>query len=346
MRTICILALILAIGAVDAAAEPDLKGKTVLMVIGFAPGGGTDAAGRLIAGNLGRHLPGQPHVTVQNVPGADGASALNYFVQRSKSDGLMITMGSGSQVDPLHYRKPQAMYDPTSFAYIGGAGRGGTALVINKQAEARLFDKTAAPVVMGSLSGMPRSGMQAAAWGKEFLGWNLKWVLGYRGTNDLSVALERGEIDMTSTGSVPLIAKLVDTGKVKVLAQSGTMENGKLVPRAEFGDAPVLPVLLEGKIQNTIAARSFEYWAALNSLDKWLALPPNTPQPLVDAYREGYAKMAADAQFVERRSTIADDFALIPHEEVKAWVQKLASIPAEAIDYIPVMLRGQGIQAD
>src|SRR6266508_4643721 len=166
------------------------------LLLGCSAGGGTDLAGRLIAAHLGKYLPGQPGMIAQNMPGADGLSALNYFVEQTKPDGLSISMGSGSQVDPLHYRKPQAKYDPAKFAFIGGVGRGGTALVINKEAEARLFDSSAAPVIMGSLSGMPRSGMQQAAWGKEFLGWNLKWVIGYRGTGDLTVALERGEIDM------------------------------------------------------------------------------------------------------------------------------------------------------
>ena len=344
--TMSIVGLMFCCSTVAAESEADFKNKAILMVVGFAPGGGTDAAGRLIAGSLGRQLPGGPTVTVQNVPGADGASALNYFVQRSKPDGLMITMGSGSQVDPLHYRKPQARYDPKNFAFIGGAGRGGTALVINKQAERRLLDSASPPVIMGSLSGMPRSGMQSAAWGKEFLGWNLKWVVGYRGTNELTGALERDEIDMTSTGSVPLIEKLVGTGRFKILTQSGTMENGKLGPRAEFGDALVISHLVEGKIQDPTAARSFAYWANLNAMDKWLALPPNTPQPLVNAYRVAFKKIVDDPVFNQRRSSVADDFTLAPHEEVEAWVRNLASTPPEAIEYISVMLRGQGIQVD
>ena len=348
MRRSGFLTLALLLGASAAIAQTDVTfhGKSVVMVVGFAPGGGTDAAGRLIAASLARQLPGEPNVVVQNVPGADGAAALNYFVQRAQPDGLTITMGSGSQVDPLHYRKPQAKYDPTKFEFIGGAGRGGTALVISKEAEKRLLDRNAAPVVMGSLSGMPRSGMQSAAWGKEFLGWNVKWVLGYRGTNDLAVALERGEIDMTSTGSIPLIEKLLDLGKFKILSQSGTMENGRLVPRAEFKDAVLIPVAIEGRIKDPIASKSFDYWANLNAMDKWLALPPGTPKAIVDAYRIAYEKLADDSVFIERRKNVGDDFTLASHQDVKAWVQALARTPTEAIDYISVMLRGQGVQVD
>src|SRR5262249_62385870 len=113
--------------------------------------------------------------------------------------GQPSAQNSRSPADPLNRRKPQSHYDPTKFAVIGGAGRGGVLLVINKEAERRLHDRQARPVVMGSLSGLPRSGMQMTAWGIEYLGWNARWITGYPGTAQLIVALERGEIDMTST---------------------------------------------------------------------------------------------------------------------------------------------------
>jgi len=273
-------------------------------------------------------------------------SALNFFVQQVKPDGLTITMGSGSQVDPLHYRKPQAKFDPTKFAFIGGIGRGGTALMISKDAEKRLFDKNASPVIMGSLSGMPRSGMQTTAWGKEFLGWNAKWVVGYRGTSELAVALERGEIDMTATGSIPLIQRLIETGRFKILAQSGTTENGRIGPRAEFGNAPVVPIMMQGKIKDPLAAKSFDYWATLNAMDKWLALPPGTPPAIVDVYRQAFDTMVKDPRFIERGKTATDDFAPTTYQEVEAWVQALGRTAPEAIDFISVMLRGQGVNVE
>jgi tripartite-type tricarboxylate transporter receptor subunit TctC len=332
----------LGLSPVRAQEAVSFQGKQILMVIGFAAGGGTDAAGRLIAASLRKHLPGEPPIVVQNVPGADGMVALNYFVQQTKPDGLTITMGSGSQIDPLHYRKPQSKFDPATFHYIGGAGKGGTALVINRDAEKRVFDKQADPAIMGSLSGMPRSGMQMTAWGKQFAGWNVKWVVGYRGTSDLTVALERGEIDMTATGSVPLVQRLLATGRFKILAQSGIMEHGTFVPRPEFGAAPVIARELAGKISDPVAAKGFEYWSALNSMDKWLALPPDTPQPIVDAYRKAFVAMAADPDYLQRGS----DYAPTTYQDVETLVQTLARTPQESIDFIAGMLRGQGLAAE
>src|SRR5690349_19112691 len=195
-----------------AAQAPLFHGKTVTVIVGYAAGGGTDTFARLVAGSLATQLPGAPTVIVRNIPGADGITAMNYFVGQVAPDGYTLAVNASTTADPLNWRKPQAHFDPTKFAVIGGAGRGGVLLVINKDAEHRLYDKTAQPVIMGSLSGLPRSGMQMTAWGIEYLDWNARWITGYRGTSELMIALERGEIDMTSTGNLFHVQKLIDTG--------------------------------------------------------------------------------------------------------------------------------------
>ena len=174
MRQLAIIGLGLILGAPVACAEEPVsfKGKTITMIVASAPGGGTDTSGRLIAPLLANLLPGQPSVIVRNIPGAEGVTAMNYFVKQVAPDGLTITMGSTTQADPMLYRKPQSQFDPTKFSPIGGVGRGGTVLLIRKEAEARLHDRSAKPVIMGALSGVPRSGMQMTAWGIAYLDWN------------------------------------------------------------------------------------------------------------------------------------------------------------------------------
>jgi tripartite-type tricarboxylate transporter receptor subunit TctC len=341
-----IACLMLAAGAVRA--EPvSFKGRPITMVIGYPPGGGTDLSGRLIASFLAAHLPGEPSVIVQNLPGADGLTAMNYFVQQVKPDGFTLTMGSVSEAEPTHYRTPQAHFDPTRFGFIGGAGRGGSALVINRDAESRLYDKKAPPVIMGTTSGAPRSNMAMAAWGREFLGWNLKWVAGYRGTNELFLALERGEVEMTATGNLAPIAKLLATGKFKIFAQTGSRRESEFIGRAEFGDAPLMPRLIAGGIADPTAGEAFDYWLELHSgAEKWLALPPAVPAPMVDSYREAFRQMVQDPAFIERGKTIADDFTPIAYPDVERWMKKLGRTSDAAIDFITVMMRRQGARKE
>jgi len=326
------------------AEEPfSLKGKTVTMVIGFPAGGGTDLVGRAVATYLEKYLPGNPAIIPKNVPGADGVTAMNFIAQQTVPDGLTVTTSANTAADPLNYRKPQVHYTPTDFEVVGGGGRGGEVLLINKEAEKRLYDKKAAPVVMGSLGGVPRSGMQMTTWGIELLDWNAKWVIGYRGTNELTLALERGEIDMTATGNLYLIQKLLDTGKFKILVQSGTLKNGVLSPRPDFGDAPLMVKALEGKLNDPVVSKAFEYWTAIALTDKWIALPPKTPKNIVDAYRAAYKQISQDAEFLGGIRKISEDFVPLSAAEVEKLLTTLTSLPPEATGYMTNILRKQGL---
>jgi hypothetical protein len=218
--------------------------------------------------------------------------------------------------------------------------------MINKQAEARLLGQ-GMPAIMGTTSGAPRSNMEMAAWGREFLGWNLKWVIGYRGTNDLFLALERGEIDMSATGNLAPIVKLMANGRFKLLVQSGLLKDGRLTTRPEFTDAPLISTLMAGRISDPVAARAFDYWMAVHAgPEKWLALAPQTPEPIITAYRDAFDKAVLDSEFLARSKKVADDFTPIRYPDVETWMKTLGATPDEAIDYISAMTRRQGAGAE
>jgi hypothetical protein len=334
--------------AASAAAAEDavsFKDKTITMIVASSAGGGTDTSGRLIAPLLANRLPGKPTVIVRNVPGAQGITAMNYFVRQVVPDGLTATMASNTIADPLLFRRPQSQFDPTTFRTVGGVGRGGTTLVIRRDAKDRLYGR-GAPLIMGALGGVPRSGMLMTAWGIEFLGWNVRWVLGYRGTNELMIALERGEIDMTSTANLFQIQKLLDGGKIGFLSQSGSLRQGRIVPRPEFGSAPIFATMMQGRIKDPLIQQAFDYWASMTSLDKWLALPPKTPDAIARAYRDAYASAFTDPAFAELGKNISEDFAPVAYEDVDFLIGKSAAAQPQAISYISTMLRKQGVEAE
>jgi tripartite-type tricarboxylate transporter receptor subunit TctC len=159
-------------------APVSFQGKTINMIIGYGAGGSLDNYGRLIAPYLTQRLPGNPTIVIRNVTGADGVVGLNSFYTQAKPDGLTITIGGATQVDPLHFLSANAVYDVAKLALVGGNTRAGTAVVISKEAKPRLLDPKAKPAVMGALAAV-RTGMQSTLWGAEYLGWNAKWVLGY-----------------------------------------------------------------------------------------------------------------------------------------------------------------------
>jgi tripartite-type tricarboxylate transporter receptor subunit TctC len=321
----------------------NFSGKTITMVVGSAPGGGSDVVARLVAEQLSKYLPGTPKIIVQNQPGAAGITSMNLFYQQAKPDGLTINMASVSQGDPVIYKQPQVTYDPTKLEFIGGIGRGGSAVVIRKDAEARLYDKSKSPVIMGGVAGQPRAGTQITVWGIDILGWNAKWVLGYPGTNDLFVALERGEIDMTATSNLFQVAKLQAEGKFKVLTQTGLLENGKFQPRSEFADVPVFPNQVEGKISDPIQKQGYQYWYGLVLLEKFLVLPPKTPKALVNTYREAFVKMGKDPEFQEKGRRISQDLDSQRGEDIEKLIKTLDQTSPQALEYINGLMKKQGI---
>jgi tripartite-type tricarboxylate transporter receptor subunit TctC len=332
-----------AAGAVPAA--PSFAGKQITMIIGYKPGGGTDAVGRLLGEYLAKYLPGRPDIIYRNMPGGGGITAMNYFARQVEPDGLTITVGSSTQPDPLRWRSQTSHYDPTKFEIIGGILRGATVLVMNKEAEERISDKSKPPVIMGALDGS-RSGMQAMMWGIEYLDWNAKWVTGYPGTAELALALQRGEIDVTSTANAFLILELVRSGKFTPLAQSGTPSEGKLVPRPEpeLADAPLIPELVRPKLKSEREKLAFDYWEGINTLDKWMALPPDTPDEIVKVYRTAFRQAVKDSAFIERgRKLISEDFAPVMPEDQERLIRQVALTPEEALDYIDELKKKQGL---
>jgi len=329
-------------GSGHAQEKVSFEDKTLTMLIGYASGGGTDIFGRILAPYLSEYIPGKPTILIRNMPGADGVVALNLFASQAKPDGLTFTVGSGTQVDPFTYRIANAQYDLTRFEHVGGAGRTGTVMIVNKQALPRLLDKSARPVNMGALSAI-RSGMMMTLWGGEYLGWNVKWVVGYPGAAELVQALIRGEIDMTSVALIDQINRIMQTGEFEIIAQSGTIEGGKLVTRPEFGSSPALANLVEDKISDPVARQAFAHWKNIILVGQWVALPPGTPAPVVAAYRKAFHEAFLDPAFKERVRRVDPGIVETSAADMLSMITVLARTPPEALSYLQMIARKQGL---
>lgn len=324
---------------------PNFAGKNVTIITGSTPGGSTDVSARLVARFIGKYLAGHPNVLVENRPGARGMTAMNYFAQQVAPNGLTVIVGSGSQIDPLNYRVPNAHYDPSQFAIVGGLGIGGSILEIRNEALPRLMNKKAEPVVMATIGNIPRSGMQMAAWGIAYLGWNAKWVAGYRGNPDLILAYERGEVDMTSFATAQLTPELLDKKKYTVLYQSGS--EGATVPSElpELAGVPMFAKAMEGKIANPLDRQAFDYWRNISSISNWIALPPKTPPAIVAAYRAAFAKVRQDGDFKAQAKKVGADVSSVSPESQEKTIKTLADLPPEALHEMTHILERQGLKA-
>ena len=334
---------ILAIGAPVLADEPiSFKGKTITMIIPTTAGASTDLSGRLFAKFFSKHLPGAPASISQNIPAGHGIVALNFLTQQAKPDGLTLSMSSSSQVDPITYRSPLAKYDPAEMQIIGSVGAGDTAMIIRADALPRLMDKSTTPVAMGSVTGVPRTSMRMTVWGIEYLGWNAKWVVGYPGSSDLVLALERGEIDMTAFPIVYLLDKLTDTAKYKILLQDGEGPIERPTGRADIDAAPSIHQALAGKITDPKINEAYEYWRSA-ILFKWMALPPKTPTAIRDIYRQAFHTTVTDPEFLAMAEQSMPGFTVITAEGTERIIRNLAKTTPATIDAMDDLMRKQGL---
>lgn len=337
------LALFAATASAIAAETLSFKGKTITILVGSTAGGSTDFFARLLGPFLTKYLPGNPNVIVQNKPGAHGLTATNYFAQQAAPDGLTAIVGSTAQIDPINYRVPQSHYDPSQFSMIGGIDLGGTVMIIHNKALARLTDKKAEPVTMGSIAGFPHTGMLMTAWGIEYLGWNARWVEGYRGVPDLMLALQRGEFDMTSVVSTFLNPTLLNKDKFTILYQTGT--NGGTTPSdlPSIAKVPMFSAAMKGKISDPVGQQAFDYWRNISSTKKWAALPPKTPEPIVSAYRAAFHKIMTDPDFLARGKKLSEDFSTDSPEDLMATVATLDKVSNEALGFMTKTLHKEGL---
>jgi len=345
MATLIALAILAISLHTTSAAEPSFKGKKIDVIIGSATGGGTDGTTRLIGRYLEKYLPGNPEMVYRNLPGGAGTKALNYVVASVKPDGLTWVGGASNHIDPQVLIKSYVKYNPTKFEYFGGVSRGGSVIFIHKDKLKNLTDPSLPPVVVGELDGN-RGWAQIVLWGADVLNWNIKFVVGYPGTSFLLMAMRRGEIDMIGTSNVAQVQEFFRTGNYIGVTQRGEAVGADaIVPRAAFADIPVFTHMMAGKTSGT-QKESFEFWAMLDRLDKWYALPPGAPADTIAAYRQAYQKTVEDPEFLRNALLqFSDGFNPERGTDIARMVDITAYPRKELTDYIERMKVRHGLPA-
>jgi len=322
---------------------PYYEGKTVELLVGASAGGGNDTFGRVIATYMPKYIPGNPKMIVRNVAGAGGRVAVSSFAEKVKADGLTLFVGSAATLNIPLDSKDLFHYDATKFEYIGNTCRVGTVIMVKKDALARLTDPGAKPVYLGSQAGNdPWAAMPL--FGQEFLGWNIKWILGFGGMAEIELAMRRGEIDMFGTGVTRTVQALVDEGTAVALVQEGILANGRIVRAPGFTDIPVFEEVLGAKKPSGLPWQAYRTWTAASFLDKIIAAPPGTPSNVMAILNDGYKQMSRDRQFDEAvKKWISPVYSMGFGQEVATVVKDMLASSAEVSTYISGLQRKFGV---
>src|SRR5215471_13994895 len=185
-----------ALAAVPAAAADYYAGKTIELVVGGDAGGGYDIYARAVARHLAQHIPGNPTIVVKNMPGAGSTRAGIYISSVAPKDGTSIgAMMPGAIIGPLLDDKPNLQFDPTRVLYIGTADSGVRVCTTYETSRIKTFeDAQRQKTVLGASS----AGGATRDYGylhNHTAGTQFEIVTGYKGTVDIALAMERGEVD-------------------------------------------------------------------------------------------------------------------------------------------------------
>lgn len=274
----------------------DFSGRTVRIVVGYAAGGGYDTYARTIAAHLGDHIPGNPTVIVENMPGGGSLVAANQVYNSLASDGTVIGSFNGGLILQQLLGNPDALFDAKNFHYLGApaaetitcVGRVGTGVTALSQ----LRDQ-AQPLIFGGL-GPGSQPDDVATILRDFLDLELSIVTGYPGTSGLRVAMEQGEVDAGCWGwesQRVILAEELAAGLLIPLGQAA-LQAAPDAQGVELFDA----LARDERDRQVIDAAIF----GPSQFSRPFTLHPDTDPATVEVLQKAFADTMADAAFLAR----------------------------------------------
>jgi tripartite-type tricarboxylate transporter receptor subunit TctC len=320
------------------AQEAYFKGKTIRIIAGFPGGGGVDAEARMMARFLGRYIPGHPTMLVQNMPGAGGTVATNWFQQFAKPDGLTLHYTSTTSINQQAMGVKEAKHDLTRWPALGSVRRGTSVALIRKKSLERLTGG-GEPLKVGVRSG-DESWNAIFLWGAEFLKWNVRWVQGYPGGGEILLAFERNETDIYPTATLPTLQKLIGQGFTPFVQQGMLSANGAFQRRSEFPDVPVFEDMAKEQRPSGVPWQAYTIFAGTDSVGRPLHAAPKTSANLLHQLRDGFARMKDDAEFkVELKRVSGEDAQMLSAGETEQLLRHLLVVSPSIQGYINGLMK-------
>lgn len=328
--------LLLGLGAVKAAAqEPFFQGKTMRIVVGFAAGGGFDTYARVISRHMGKHIPGNPTIIVENMAGAGSLIAANHVYKVAKPDGLTLGHFGGGLFMQQLMGGPGIEFDAQKFEFLGVPVQDTRACALHKTSGITSMERWMAaktPVKIGGTApgdlvhDAPKV-LQAA------LGLPIQLVAGYKGTADIRLGAESGELAGGCWGWDSIRAtwrKALESGDAVMVVQMVSKPHREL---------PNVPLAI--KYAKTDEARQLiETGVTVPAItNRPYVAPPGTPKDRVQSLRKAFMAMMEDPEFKADATKSKLDLDPIGGEEVQKMISDLFKLPPSLVTRLKEALK-------
>src|SRR5262245_15125473 len=311
----------------QAAAQADFyKGKQIRMIIGHEVGNDYDLAGRVLARYLAKHIPGQPTIVVQNMPAAASIPAVNFLYAQAPRDGTVF--GSFSRNIPSQALMGQANLevDARRFNWLGATSLPARACVrwftAPVKTPAELF--TQEFIVGGAGAGSSLSILPTVF--NQVLGTKFRLVLGYKGTSDVVLAIERGEVHgaCASYGQFRPYEQLIRDGKLVYFVRA------EEAPIPEIPDVPSIFDFAKTAEQRQLMRFIF----SSTEFGRPYVFPPEVPPERVAIVRKAFAATLQDPALIAETTRIKMDMTYRPPEDLERLVASLYETPPAVIETV------------
>src|SRR5215831_19328756 len=304
-------------------------GKTIDLIVSNAPGGGFDIYARSIARHMQRHIPGNPTIVVKNMPGAGGARAGYHVNTVTPADGLTIgAIMPGTIMGPLLDDKPDTSFDTSKVLYLGTANSGTYVCVTFDHSKIKTFDEALRQkTVMGGVAA-GNSINDIANLVKRTTGAQFNLISGYRGTLEVTLAIERRELDGTCgwnwSSAKSQKPDWVRDNKLNYLAQISLQPSAELT---QLGAPEIWPY-----IKNADDRKVAELVVSQQSFERPYFVAQGTPAELTNILRDAFDATMRDPQFLAEAQKIGVDISPISGAKVQTLVQQLYATPKDVIE--------------
>jgi tripartite-type tricarboxylate transporter receptor subunit TctC len=333
VSAIALAAALTSAGQASAQSVADFyKGKTVTIFIGFSPGGSYDGFARMVARHLGKHIPGNPNVVPQNMPGAGSFTAANHIFAVAPKDGTTLGIVSQTAAIEEALKTDGVQYKSAQFNWIGRATSNIEVQVVWHTSKAKSIDdatKNEIPLAStgpGSPSeGYPR--MLNGTYGTKF-----KIIRGYPGSTDGLLAMERGEVDgaLTSWNTMKSARKSwLDEKKAAILVQ--------YMPKrtAELQNIPAVTEFAKTDLDREVLA----FYASGAEVGRAFMASPGVPADRVAALRAAFDATMKDPEFKADVEKAKFDFEPLGGEAMQKIIADTANVKPAVIERMQALLK-------
>jgi tripartite-type tricarboxylate transporter receptor subunit TctC len=327
MRTtaLAFLALLGATAAQGQSVESFYRGRTISLVIGYSVGGGYDIHGRVLARHLGRHIPGNPGIIVQNMPGGGSLRAANYLYNAAPKDGTTIGVFSrGMAMEPL-IGSSNTQYDSRKFTWIGSITNEVSVCATSSASKVKTWDDLLATPFTVAGEGSGSDPDIFATMIRNVFGAKLRLIPGYPGSAEMTLAIERGEVDGRcgwTWSSIKLQRPDWITGhRLNVLVQLAS----RRIP--ELADVPLL-------IEHATTARQRQIVDVILSrqaMGRPVVAPPGVPEDRKQALRLAFDATMADPDYIAEATARSLEVNPVGGADLDKLLDQLYATPPEII---------------